>query len=123
MKRRSPLDPVSSSTLIVLLTIIPLLASLLGSPKPLWCDLDQFRCFFFKFSHIFGLISVFPELEFRELTFLLPKTFITVTTAVTFPVSEFLVAFCLALITFKAVLVALIGTSVSRIEFDARGLI
>jgi hypothetical protein len=31
MKRRSPLDPVSSSTLIIcVLTIIPLLASLLG---------------------------------------------------------------------------------------------
>jgi hypothetical protein len=43
------------------------------------------------------------------LTILLPKIFITATTAVTFPVLEFLVAFCLALIKFRAVLVALIG--------------
>jgi hypothetical protein len=43
------------------------------------------------------------------LTILLPKIFRTAATAVTFLVLEFLVAFCLALITFKAVLVALIG--------------
>jgi hypothetical protein len=34
MKSRSPLDPVSSSTLIIVSAIIPLLASLLGLPKP-----------------------------------------------------------------------------------------
>ena len=68
MKRRSPLDPVSSSTLIIVLSIFPSLASLLDLPKPLWCDLDRFGCFFFEFSHFCGLISVFPELEFRELT-------------------------------------------------------
>ncbi len=117
MKRRPPLDHVSSSTLIIVSAIVPLLASLLGSSKPLWCDLDRFRCFFFKFSHVIGLISVFPELEFRELTILLPKIFITANTEVTFPVLEFSVAFCWALIKFRAVLVALIGRV--SVEFNS----
>jgi hypothetical protein len=112
MKRRLPLDPVLSSTIIVVLTIFPLLSSLLGLTKPYRCDLDWFGCFFF-----IGLVSIFPELEFRELTMLLPKIFITATTAVTFPVSEVSVAFCLALITFRAVLVALIGRV--SVEFNS----
>ena len=58
---------------------------------------------------LYGLINVFPELEFRESTILLPKIFITATTAVTFPVSEFSVAFCVASVISRAVLVALIG--------------
>jgi hypothetical protein len=53
MKRRSPLDPVSSSTLIVFcLTISLSLASLEGSRNPPRCLEDQFRPFFYKFSHL-----------------------------------------------------------------------
>ncbi len=52
MKRRSPLNPVWSSTLIVFfLTISPLLTSLAGLLSPIWCNVALFRCFFFKFSH------------------------------------------------------------------------
>ena len=90
-------------------SIGPSLASLVGSPRPLWCNVDLYRCFFFKFSYLFGLITVFLELEFSELTILFPKIFITLTTAVIFPVLEFSVAFCLALVISRAVLVALIG--------------
>jgi len=78
---------------MVVSTIVPLLASLLGSPKPLRCGLDRFGSFFFEFCHVFGLIFVFPDLEFRELTILLLKIFMIATTAVTFPVLEFSVAF------------------------------
>ena len=111
MKRRSPLDPVSSHTLIVLfITIGPSLASLMGSLRPFWCNLALFRCFFFEFSHLFGLIDNFPDLEFRKLTTFVSQTFIIAATAVTLPVLELLINFSLALIMCKAVLVvALIG--------------
>ncbi len=60
MKRRSPLDPVSSSTLIVFfLTISPSLASLTGPSSPIWCNLALFWCFFFKFRRLFDLIDFF----------------------------------------------------------------
>ncbi len=56
MKRRSPLDHVSSSTLIFFcLTISLSLASLEGWRNPPWCLKDLFRPFFFKFSLILGL--------------------------------------------------------------------
>ena len=51
------------------------------------------------------------------MTILIPKIFIIASTAVTFPVLEFLVAFCLALITFRAALVALIGRVSVEINF------
>jgi hypothetical protein len=106
MKRRSPLNPVLSSNLIVFcLTISLLLTLLTGLLSPFRCLLDQFRSFFFKFSHLFGLIS---NLELREL-FLSPKTFSIVTTAVTLPVLEFSIAISLALIISSASLEALIG--------------
>ncbi len=106
MKRRSPLDPVSSNTLIVFcLTISLLLTSLTGLLSPFRCLLDQFRSFFFEFSRSFGLIS---NLELRELL-LSPKTLSIATTAVTLPVLEFSIAISLALILSSASLVALIG--------------
>ncbi len=57
MKRRSPLDRVSSSTLIVFfLTISPSLTLLMGSLTLLWCVLALFRCYFFEISHVFDLL-------------------------------------------------------------------
>ncbi len=67
MKRRSPLDPVSSSTLIVFfLTICPSLASLVGSSSPIWCDLALFLYFFFEFSRLFDLNSLTAKSFRRE---------------------------------------------------------
>ncbi len=105
MKRRSPLNPVSSNSLIVFCSTISLSLTLLtGSLSPFRCLLDQFRSFFFEFSHLFGLIS---NLELRELL-LSPITFSIATTAVTLPVLEFSSVISLALITSSASLVALI---------------
>ena len=99
MKRRSPLDPVSSRTLIVFcLTIRLSLASLAGSRKWPRCLEDLFRPFFFEFSHLLGLLNNFPGLVFRELLGLSPKTFNITTTAVTFPVFEVSIAISLALV-------------------------
>jgi hypothetical protein len=74
-KRRSPLDPVSRSTLIVFCSTISIL---LVSPtlllSSLWCFKDLFICFFFEFSLLFGLFSNFPGLALRELRILSPKT-------------------------------------------------
>jgi hypothetical protein len=109
MKRRSPLDPVSSNTLIVFcLTISLSLTSLPGLLSLFRCLLDQFRSFFFEFSHLFGLLSNFLGLELRELL-LSPKTFSIATTAVTLPVLEFSIVILLALIISSASLVASIG--------------
>jgi hypothetical protein len=94
--------------LVFCLTISLLLTLLTGSLSPFGCLLDQFRSLFFKFSHLFGLISNFLGLELRELL-LSPKTFSIATTAVTLPVLEFLIAISLALIISSARLVALIG--------------
>ncbi len=117
MKRRLPLDPVSNSTLIVLfLTISPLLTSLSGSLSPIWCNVAQFRCFFFEFSRLFDLIDNYPELEFCEMPKFLSKMFIMATTAVTLPVFKFSINFLLVLIISKDVLVALIG----RVSLDVK---
>jgi hypothetical protein len=83
--------------------------SLTLSLRSSWCLKDLFRCFFFKFSHLFGLFSNFTGLAFRELQILSPKTLSISTTAVTFPVLEFSIAISLALIVSSASLVALIG--------------
>jgi hypothetical protein len=77
----------------------------MGLLCPFRCLLDQFRSFFFKFSHLFGLIT---NLELRELL-LFPKTFSIATAAVTLPVLGFSIAVSLALITSSASVVALIG--------------
>ncbi len=108
MKKRSPLNSVLSNTLIVFyLTISLSLTLLTGLLSPFKCLLDQFRYFFFKFSHLFGLISNFLGLELRELL-LSPKTF-SIATTVTLLVLEFSIAISLALIISSASLVALIG--------------
>jgi len=118
-KRRSPLDPVSSSTLIVFcLTISLLLMSLMLSMSSFGRFKDLFRCFYFEFSLLFGSINNFPGLAFRELRVLSPKTLSITTTAVTFPVLEFSIAISLALIVSSASLVALIGRV--SVEFARR---
>jgi hypothetical protein len=110
MKRRSPLDPVLSRTLIVFCLTISLslvfLESLLNSPRRFE---SLFRPFFFEFSHLLGLLNDFPGLAFRELLGLFSKTFNIATTAVTLPVFEVSIAILLALDTSIANLVALIG--------------
>jgi len=110
MKRRSPLDPVSSNTLKVFcLTISLSLMSLTLSLRSSWCFKDLFGCFFLEFSLLFGLFCYFPGLTFRELRIFPPNTLSIVTTAVTFPVLEFSIAISLALMESSASLVALIG--------------
>ncbi len=91
--------------MVFCLTISLSLTLLTELLSPFRCLLDQFRSFFFKLSHLFGLIS---NLELRKLP-LSPKTFSIATTAVTLPVLEFSIAILLALITSSASLVALIG--------------
>ncbi len=99
MKRMSPLDPVSSNTLIVSsLTISLLLALLEGLLRPQWCFENLYGFFFFKFSPVLGFFSNFPI-----------KTLRIATTAVTLPVLAFSVAIWLALEICNASLVALIG--------------
>jgi hypothetical protein len=110
MKRRPPLDPVSSRSLIAFcLTISLSLTSLEGSRNPPRCLEDLCRPFFFEFSHLLGLLNGFSEFTFRELLGLFPKTFSIATTAVTLPVFEVSIAISLALDTSTANLVALFG--------------
>ncbi len=110
MKRRSPLDPVSSSTLIVFcLTISLSLVSLTLLLRPYRHFKGLFRSLFFEFSLLFGLFSNFSVLAFCELRNLSPKTLSIATTADTLPVLEFSIAISLALIVSSASLVALIG--------------
>jgi len=101
---------VKQYPLIVLCLTISLslvsLTLLLWSP---WCFKDLIRCFFFKFSLLFGLFSNFPRLTFRELQIFPPQTLSIANMAVTFPVLEFSIAISLALIVSSASLVALIG--------------
>ena len=104
IKRRSPLDALSSSSLVVPCWHRQMLLRSLSR-----CFLGLFIVFFFEFSRLFGLFSNFPGLAFRELRVLSPKTLSIATTAVTFPVLEFSIAISLALIVSSASLVALIG--------------
>jgi hypothetical protein len=76
---------------------------------------DLFRPFFFEFSQLFGLFSIFPGLAFRELPILSPKTLSIATTVVTLPVFEVSIAISLALVKSNASLVALIG----RVSVDS----
>ena len=73
------------------------------------CFLGLFRAFIFEFSHLLGLFNNFFGLAFRESLILSPKTLSMVTTAVTLPVSGFLIAISLALIVSSASLVDLFG--------------
>ena len=98
MERRAPLDPVLNRTQIVFCLTISLwrvsLENSLNLPR---CFEGLFRSFFFKFSHLLGLLNDFPGLAFRELLGLFPKTFNIGTTAVTLPVFEVSIAILLAL--------------------------
>ena len=78
---------------------------------------------FLKFSHLFGLFSIFLELAFRELLFLLPKTSIIASAAVTLPVFEFPIAISLVLVLFKANLVTCIGPVSVDIQSMSEGLL
>ncbi len=62
----------------------------MGYLSPLQCILAQVRCFSSSFSHLFGLFSIFPKLEFCELLYLLHKTLVYMTATVILPVLEFL---------------------------------
>ena len=77
--------------------------------SPFRCFLGLFRAFFFEFSQLLGFLNNFFGLSFRELLILSPKTLSMVTTAVTLPVSGFLIAISLALILSSASLVDLFG--------------
>ena len=86
-KRRSPLEPVSSRSLIVLcLTISLSLASSSGGWASFRCCLDQFRPNFFELDPILVFLALFLALVVIILLLLLPYKCITTTTAVTLPV-------------------------------------
>jgi hypothetical protein len=86
-KRRSPLDPVSRRTLIVLcLTTSLLLTSFGGGWASFRCFLDQFRPNFFDFDSNLVLLALFLALVFIELLLVLPYKCITMTTVVTLAV-------------------------------------
>ncbi len=98
-KRRSPLEPVSRRTLIVLcLTISLLLASSSGGWASFRCFLDQFRPNFFKLDPILVFLAHFLALVVIELFLSLPYKCITMTTAVTLPVLAISIAFLSALL-------------------------
>ena len=103
-KRRSLLDPVSSSTLIVFFLTMSL--TLL---------IRQVRIHILIWIHMWRIYQ-FPGIAFRELWVLSPETRSIATTAVTFPVSEFSIAISLDLIVSSASLVALIG----RVSVDSK---
>ncbi len=79
-KRRSPLDPVSRRTLIVLcLTISLLLASSCGGWASFRCFLDQFRPNFFKLDPNLVFLALFLALIVIKLLPELPYKCITAT--------------------------------------------
>jgi hypothetical protein len=83
-KRRSPLNPVSSRTLIVLCFTISLsLASSGGGKASFGCFLDQSRPNFFNFNLTLFNLALFLALILIDLIFESPYKCITATTAVT----------------------------------------
>jgi len=126
IKRRSPLDPVSSRTLIVLVFSFRLvLTSLWDSLVPVWlalprsfarssrkgtfwrnCQTPQFSALFADFWR--SLANGF-RLVLRELHSLSFERYITATTAVTLPVFVFSIVISLALMLSESKLVTLIG--------------
>jgi hypothetical protein len=109
-KRRSPLDPVSRRTLIVLcLTISLSLVSFGGGSASFRHFLDQFRSNFFNLDSNLVFLALILALSLIDLILVLPYKCITTTTALTFPVFAFSRAFTSALSLFETESVTLIG--------------
>jgi hypothetical protein len=109
-KKRSPLDPVSRRTLIVLfLTISLLLVSFGGRSASFRHFLGQFRPNFFDLDSNLVFLALILALALIELPLAWPYKCITMTTVATFPVFAFSRAFTLALSLFEMESVALIG--------------
>jgi hypothetical protein len=101
-KRRSPLDPVSRRTLIVLcLTISLSLVSFGGGSASFRHFLDQFRSNFFDLDSNLVFLALILALSLIDLLLVLPYKCITTTTTVTFPVFAFSRAFTSALSLFR----------------------
>jgi hypothetical protein len=108
--RRSPLEPVSKRTLIVLcLTTSCSLVSSGGGWASFRCFLDQFRPNFFNLYSNLVFLALILGLALTELLLALPCKCITATTAVTLPVFVFSRAFSLALMLFEIGSMTLIG--------------
>jgi hypothetical protein len=124
-KRRSPLDPVSRRTLIVLcLTISLLLASSSGGWASFRCFLDQFRPNFFKLDPILVFFALFLALVGIKLLSVLPYKCITATTLVTLPVLAISRAFSSALLSPCGFLVRDFNwTGLSRLKIRQKRLI
>jgi hypothetical protein len=109
-KRRTPLDPVSRRTLIVLCLAISLsLVSSGGGCASVGCFSDQFRSNFFNLDSNLVFLALILALALIELLLALLYKCITMTTTVTFPVFAFSRAFTSALSLFEMGSVTLIG--------------
>jgi hypothetical protein len=110
-KRRSPLDPVSRRTLIVLCLTIQktLVVSFGGGSASFRHFLDQFRPAFFDLDSNLVFLALILALALVKLPLALPYECITATTVVTFPVFAFSRAFTLALSLSETESVTLIG--------------
>jgi hypothetical protein len=101
-KRKSPLDPVSRRTLLVLcLTASLLLVSSRGGWASFRQFLDQFRPNFFFLDSNLVFLALTLAVALIELLLALPYKCITTTTAVTFFVFAFSRAFTSALVLFE----------------------
>jgi hypothetical protein len=123
-KRRSPLDPESSRTLLVFLTISSLLTLLLCLTVQFWHDL---AIFCLDFDPVLVKITYFIAVFVFNLLFLRFRleTVITATTAVTLPVFLRVTVFSLSLDThvlWRVKLVTLIGRAVVDKKFEPKGL-
>ncbi len=109
-KRRSPLDPVSRRTLIVLCFAISLLlVSFGGGLASFKCFFDHFRSNFFDLYSNLVFLALILALLLIDLFVVLPYKCITATIAVTFPVFAFSRAFASALLLFETESVTLIA--------------
>ncbi len=109
-KRRSPLDPVSRRTLIVLcLTISFSLVSFGGGSASFRHSLDQFRPNLFDLDSNLVFLALILALALIDLLLVLPYRCITATTTVTFHVFAFSRAFTLALSLSETESMTLIG--------------
>jgi hypothetical protein len=109
-KRRSPLDPVSRRTLIVLCFAISLLlVSFGGCSASFRHFFDCFRSNFFDLDSYLVFLALILALLLIDLLVASPYKCITTTIAVTFPVFAFSRAFASALLLFETESVTLIG--------------
>ncbi len=109
-KRRSPLDPVSRRTLIVLCLVISLLlVSFGGGSASFRPYFDHFRSNFINLDSNLVFLALILASLLIDLLVVLPYKCITTTTAVTFPVFAFSIAFASALLLFETESATLIG--------------